>query len=97
MYSSETYIHNTVFTFTTNVGFVFYFIFLNYSFTILFLAALGLCCFAFPDSSVGKESACDAGDLSSIPGSGRSPREGTGHSLLYSCLENSHGQGAGGL
>ena len=94
MYSSETYIHNTVFTFTTNVGFVFYFIFLNYSFTILFLAALGLCCFAFPDSSVGKESACNAGDLSSIPGSGRSPGEGKGYLLQYSCRENPMDRGA---
>ena len=94
MYSSETYIHNTVFTFTTNVGFVFYFIFLNYSFTILFLAALGLCCFAFPDSSVGKESACNAGDLSSIPGSGRSPGEGNGNPLQYPCLGNPMDRGA---
>ena len=52
---------------------------------------------AFPAGSNSKDSTCNAGDLSSIPGSGRSPREGTGHSLLYSCLENSHGQGAGGL
>ena len=33
-------------------------------------------------------SACNAGDLSSIPGSGRSPGEGNGNSLQYSCLEN---------
>ena len=39
-------------------------------------------------SSVGKESACNAGDLGSIPGSGRSPGEGNGNSLQYSCLEN---------
>ena len=38
-------------------------------------------------SSVGKESACNAGDLGSIPGSGRSPAEGNGNSLQYSCLE----------
>ena len=38
----------------------------------------------FPDSSVGKESACFAGDPSSIPGSGRSPGEGTGYPLQYS-------------
>ena len=36
----------------------------------------------FPDSSVGKESACNAGDSSSIAGSGRSPGEGVGYSLL---------------
>ena len=38
----------------------------------------------FPDSSVGKESACDAGYPSSIPGSGRSPGEGIGYPLQYS-------------
>ena len=38
----------------------------------------------FPDSSVGKESACNAGDPSSIPGSGRSSGEGIGYSLQYS-------------
>ena len=40
----------------------------------------------FPCSSVGKESACSAGDPGSIPGSGRSPGEGNGNSLLYPCL-----------
>ena len=43
----------------------------------------------FPDSSVGKESTCDAGDSGSIPGSGRSPGEGIGYPLQYSGLENS--------
>ena len=38
----------------------------------------------FPDSSVGKESACNAGDPSSTPGSGRSPVEGIGYPLQYS-------------
>ena len=45
----------------------------------------------FPGGSVGKESACnagDTGDMCSIPGSGRSPREGHGNPLQYSCLEN---------
>jgi len=37
----------------------------------------------FPDSSVGKESACNAGDPSLIPGSGRSAREGIGYPLQY--------------
>ena len=37
-----------------------------------------------PDSSVGKESACNAGDLGSIPGSGSFPGEGIGYSLQYS-------------
>ena len=39
-------------------------------------------------SSEGKVSACNAGDLGSIPGSGRSPGEGNGNPLQYSCLEN---------
>ena len=38
----------------------------------------------FPDSSVGKESACNTGDPGSIPGSGRSPGEGIGNPLHYS-------------
>ena len=38
----------------------------------------------FPDSSVGKESACSAGDLGSIPGSGRATGEGIGYPLQYS-------------
>ena len=38
--------------------------------------------------SDGKESACSAGDLGSIPGSRRFPGEGNGNSLQYSCLEN---------
>ena len=37
----------------------------------------------FPDSSVGKESACNVGDPGSIPGSGRSPGEGMGYPLQY--------------
>ena len=46
------------------------------------------------DSSVSKESACNAGDPSLIPGLGRSPRGGRGSPLQYSCLENPHGQRA---
>ena len=38
----------------------------------------------FPDSSVGKESACNTGDPSSVPGSGRSPGEARGYLLQYS-------------
>ena len=38
--------------------------------------------------SAGKESACNAGDLGSIPGLGRSPGEGNGNPLQHSCLEN---------
>ena len=43
---------------------------------------------SFPGSSVDKESACNAGDWGSIPGLGRSPGEGNGNPLQYSCLEN---------
>ena len=42
----------------------------------------------FPCGSAGKESTCNAGDLDSISGSGRSPGEGDGNPLWYSCLEN---------
>ena len=45
-------------------------------------------------SSVGKESPCNAGDLGSIPGTGRSPEEGNENPLQYSCLENAMGRGA---
>ena len=43
----------------------------------------------FPCGSASKESACNAGDLDSIPGLGRSPGEGKGYPLQYSGLENS--------
>ena len=43
----------------------------------------------FLGGSAGKKSACDAGDLGSIPGLGRSPGEGKGYPLQYSGLENS--------
>ena len=46
----------------------------------------------FPGSSAGKESACSAGDLGSIPGLGKFPGGGHGNPLLYSCPENPHGQ-----
>ena len=42
----------------------------------------------FPSGSDGKASAYNAGDPHSIPGSGRSPGEGNGNPLQYSCLEN---------
>ena len=43
----------------------------------------------FPGGSVGKESACNEGDLGSTPGLGRSPGEGKGYPLQYPDLENS--------
>ena len=46
----------------------------------------------FPGGSGGKESTCNAGVLSSIPGLGRSRGGGHGNPLQYSCLENPHGQ-----
>ena len=46
----------------------------------------------FPGSSAGKESVCNVGDPSSFPGSRRSPGEGIGYPLQYSCLENPYGQ-----
>ena len=46
----------------------------------------------FPGGSDGKESACNVGDLGSIPGLGRSPGGGHGNPLQYSFLENPHRQ-----
>ena len=48
----------------------------------------------FPGGLPGKKSVCNAGDLGSIPGYGRSPRKGKGYPLQYSCLENSMDRGA---
>ena len=48
----------------------------------------------FPGGSDGKASARNAGDLGLIPGLGRSPGEGNGNPLQYSCLENSTDRGA---
>ena len=50
----------------------------------------------YPGGSDGKESACNAGDLGSVPGSGRSPGEGNGNPPQYSCLENSMDRGVHG-
>ena len=48
----------------------------------------------FPGGSDGKESACNTGDLGSIPGLGVSPGGGHGNPLQYSCLENPMDRGA---
>ena len=56
-----------------------------------FTVFLGL---GFPGGSDSKESACNAGDPDSIPGSGRNPGEGNGYPLQYSCLENFIDRGA---
>ena len=59
------------------------------SFRRMYQAYLG-----FPGVSEVKESACNVGDLGSIPGLGRSPGEGNGNPLQYSCLENPMDRGA---
>ena len=46
---------------------------------------------SFRDGPAGKESACNAGDTDSSPGSGRSPGGGNGNPLQYSCLKNPMG------
>ena len=58
---------------------------------LLVLTVKGMILFllGFPGGSSGKETACNAGDLGSIPGLGRSPGEGNGYPLQYSGLENS--------
>ena len=48
----------------------------------------------FPGGSEDKASACNAGDLGSIPGSGRSPGKGNGDPIQYYCLENPMDRGA---
>ena len=48
----------------------------------------------FPGGSASEESACSAGDLGSMPRSGRFPGEGNGNPLQYSCLENFMDRGA---
>ena len=70
-----------------------YKVFLNFCppFALLILANKGM---GFPGGSDGKESACNAGDLDSIPESGRSPVEGKGYPLQYSCLGNPMNRGA---
>ena len=54
--------------------------------------ALGSATRGFPCGSAGKESACNAGDLGSVSGLGRSPGGGHGNLFQYSCLENPHGK-----
>ena len=48
----------------------------------------------FPGGAEVKASACNVGDLGSVPGLGRSPGEGNGNPLQYSCLENPMDEGA---
>ena len=58
------------------------------------MTCLALLLLGFPGGSVGKESACNAGDRGSIPGLGRSPEEVNGYQLQYSGLENFTDRGA---
>ena len=60
--------------------------------TINFLVTYLNISLGFSCDSDGKESICNVGDLGSIPGLGRSPGEGHGSPLQYSCLENLQGQ-----
>ena len=67
-----------------------FFVFLwywNFELEVIFCIFLRIV-LIFPGGSDGKASAYSAGDLGSIPGSGRSPGEGNGNLLQYSCLEN---------
>ena len=57
-------------------------------FLLTFWLALSSTCLGLPRWLSGKEPTCQAGDVSSIPGSGSSPREKNGHLLQYSCLGN---------
>ena len=61
---------------------------------MLFKLFISIHVLGFLDGSDGKESAYNAGDLGSIPGSGRSPGERHGNPLQYSCLENPMDRGA---
>ena len=54
-----------------------------------FICEASLHTMGFPGGSAGKETTCNAGDLGSVPGLGRSPGEGKGYPLQYSGLENS--------
>ena len=63
------------------------------SFLLLIISYWALTLRCFPGSSASKESACHSGDPGSIPGSGRSPGEGNGLPLQYSCLENTMDRG----
>ena len=60
-------------------------------------AAAAATLYAFPGGSDGKESACTAGDPGSVPGLGRSPGEGNGTRLQYSCLRIPWTEEPGGL
>ena len=60
----------------------------------VYVCMICVCLGGFPGGSDNKESACNEGDLGSIPRLGRSPGERNGNPLQYSCLENSMDRGA---
>ena len=63
-------------------------------YSMFFVFHFSIVTLGFPGGSDGKASACSAGDLGSIPGSGISPGEGNGNPVQYSCLENPMDGGA---
>ena len=65
-----------------------------WSLSLEFVNVLPYYVLGFPGGSDGKVSACNAGNMGLIPGSGRSPGEGYGNPLQYSCLENTMDRGA---
>ena len=68
---------------------------INVNLLIIFTSSGGICVSSMiPGGSDHKESACNVGDLGSIPGLGRSLREGNGNPLQHSCLENPKDEGA---
>ena len=66
----------------------------NFKSRVWYEPAYSNCLLVFPGGSDGKESACTAGDLGSILGSGTCPGEKNGYPFQYSCLENSMDRGA---
>ena len=69
-------------------------IYIHVLLTVIWDLRQGLWAQGLPLCSVGEESACDARDPGSIPGSGRCPGGGNGNPLQYSCLENLMDRGA---
>ena len=74
---------------STGIMFLPFYVYTNILKTSLHIWGQVMCTRSFPSGSDGKEFACYAGDLDSIPGWGRSPGEGNGNPLQHSCLENS--------
>ena len=67
----------------TEIGKFIFHVCISFSLLLFYISLMN-----FPGGSDGKASAYKAGDLGSIPGLGRSPGEGNGNPLQYSCLEN---------